>query len=212
MKKNLERAKELVPAIILTILSMIQALAIELYWSKIESNVLLWQGNWGAVIGWLQMAVVLIGILLIWVFYVSFVLRFTWLPTLEDTLIPFLIGLLEFAMIDLMYPRPLGIWFLLLAAVYGITTATTHVSMRRARADPANEYFFRNMGPSSWRDYLGSAVSVIGLVILGVTLVIVGNQPVLAVAALLLALFALLFQYRQARRYWMHSLIQEEPV
>lgn len=35
------------------------------------------------------------GILLIQVFYVSFVLRFTWLPSLEDTLIPFLIGLLE---------------------------------------------------------------------------------------------------------------------
>ncbi len=208
MKKNLERAKELVPAIILTILSMIQALAIELYWSKTEGNAYLWQGDWGAAIAWLQMAVLLTGILLIWVFYVSFVLRFSWLPTLEDTLVPFLIGLLEFAMIDLMYPNPLGTWFLLLAAVYGITTATTHVSMRRARADPANEYFFRNMGPSSWRDYMGSIVSFIVLIILGGALWVVDNQPLLSVAALLLALFALLFQYRQARRYWMHSLVQ----
>ncbi len=210
MKKNLERAKELVPAIILTVLSMIQALALELYWSKIEGNVHLWQGDWDATIAWLQMAVLLTGILLIWVFYVSFVLRFSWLPTLEDTLTPFLIGLLEFAMIDLMYPNPLSTWFLLLAAVYGITTATTHVSMRRARADPANEYFFRNMGPSSWRDYVGSIVSVIGLVILGGTLWVVDNQPLLSVAALLLALFTLLFQYRQARRYWMHSLVQRD--
>ena len=105
MQNNLERAKDLLPSIILTILSMIQALALELFWSRIEDSVFLWQGGLDAVVGWLQLSVMLVGILLIWVFYVSFVLRFTWLPSLEDTLIPFLIGLLEFAMIDLMRER-----------------------------------------------------------------------------------------------------------
>ncbi len=95
MQNNLERAKDLLPSIILTILSMIQALALELFWSRIEDSVFLWQGGLDAVVGWLQLSVMLVGILLIWVFYVSFVLRFTWLPSLEDTLIPFLIGLLE---------------------------------------------------------------------------------------------------------------------
>lgn len=52
-------------------------------------------GGLDAVVDWLQLLVMLEGILLIQVFYVSFVLRFTWLPSLEDTLIPFLIGLLE---------------------------------------------------------------------------------------------------------------------
>jgi hypothetical protein len=209
MKKNVERAKELVPAIILTILSMIQALAIELFWSKIEGSSFLWQGGWGAVIGWLQLAVVLVGILLVWVFYVSFVLRFSWLPTLEDTLIPFLIGVLEFATIDLIYPSPLGPWFLLLAAVYGITTATTHVTMRRARQDPANAYFFSKVGPASWRDYLGSACAVTGLTITGVALWIIDDSSLFAASALLFALLALFYQFFQAKRYWMHSLIQD---
>ena len=102
MQKNTDRAKDLLPTIILTILSMIQALALELFWSRIEDSLFLWQGGLDAIIGWLQLLVMLAGILLIWVFYVSFVLRFTWLPSMEDTLIPFLIGLLEFAMIDLM--------------------------------------------------------------------------------------------------------------
>lgn len=208
MSKNVERAKELVPAIILTILSMIQALAIELFWGKIESNQLLWQGDWTALIVWLQFAVVLLGILLVWVFYVSFVLRFSWLPTLEDTLVPFLIGLLQFAMIDLLYPDPLGPWFLLLAAIYGITILTTHVIMRRARRDPANEYFFRNMGPAGWRDYLASATAVFMLTAVGVALWIVGDNLYFSTAALVLALLALLYQFRQARRYWMHSLVQ----
>lgn len=211
MKKNVERARELVPSIILTILSMIQALAIELFWSRIEGSEILFQGGWDSVIVWLQLGVVLIGILLIWVFYVSFVLRFSWLPTLDDTLIPFLVGLLEFAMIDLMYPHPLGPWFLLLAAIYAITVATSHVTMRRARRDPANDYFFSQMGPASWRDYTTSAAAILALVVTGLVLWYADHNPHLSVAALLLALFTLLYQFRQARRYWMHSLVPANP-
>lgn len=209
MNKNVERAKELVPAIILTILSMIQALAIELFWSKIESSELLWVGTLESVIVWLQLAVVLLGILLVWVFYVSFVLRFTWLPTLEDTLVPFLIGLLEFAMIDLMYPNPIGPWFLLLAAVYGVSTATTHMTMRRARRDPTNEYFFSQTGPASWSDYLVSATAVVVLSTIGIVLWIIDDNQYLFVAALFVALLALAYQYRQSKRYWMHSLVTD---
>jgi nicotinamide riboside transporter PnuC len=149
---------------------------------------------------------------LVWVFYVSFVLRFTWLPTLEDTLIPFLIGLLEFAMIDLMYPNPLGVWFLLLASIYGIVTATAHVTMRRVRGDPSNEYYFQSVKPSSWRDYLVSGVVVMLLAIMGVVLLFLESNPYLSVAALFLALIALLFQFRQARRYWMHSLVPAKQL
>lgn len=207
MNKNIERAKELVPAIILTILSMIQALAIELFWSKIESSELLWVGSWESAIVWLQLAVVLLGILLIWVFYVSFVLRFSWLPTLGDTLVPFLIGLLEFAIIDLMYPSPIGPWFLLLAATYGISTATTHMTMRRARQDPTNAYFFSQVGPANWRDYLVSATAVVILATIGVVLWIIDDNQGLSVAALIVAVIALLYQYRQSRLYWMHSLV-----
>lgn len=208
MKKNIKRAKELVPAIILTILSMIQALAMELYWSKIEGAEFLWQGGWPAVIGWLQMALVLLGLLLVWVFYVSFVLRFSWLPTLEDTLVPFFIGLLEFAMIDLIYPHPLGPWFLLLAAIYATSTVTSHMTLRRARQDPANDYFFSKMGPASWRDYVVSIAAVTVLSIIGIALWLVGDPPVFSVVALAIALVALLYQFYLARRYWMHSLVE----
>ena len=210
MNKNVERAKELVPAIILTILSMIQALALELFWSKIEASSFLWAGGWDAAIGWLQMAVVLVGILLIWVFYVSFVLRFSWLPTLEDTLIPFLIGLLEFAMIDITYPHLLGPWFLVLALVYGITTATTHVTMRRARRDPANEYFFSKTGPASWRDYRATVSAVSILAVTGVVLWVIESNHYFSLGALLIALFAMFYQFIQSKRYWMHSLVMEE--
>ena len=66
MDRNQERARELLPAIIITVLSMIQALALEIYWTKIGESEFLWQGGWEAAIGWMQLLVVFLGMLLIW--------------------------------------------------------------------------------------------------------------------------------------------------
>tara|TARA_R110001599_G_scaffold353870_1_gene601388 strand:- start:182619 stop:183275 length:657 start_codon:yes stop_codon:yes gene_type:complete len=207
MKHNIERAKELLPSIILTILSMIQALALELYWSRIEDSGFLWEGGAEAVIGWLQLAVMLLGMLLIWVFYVSFVLRFTWLPSVQDTLIPFLIGLLEFALIDLMGPAMLWLWFLLLAVVMSVATYGSHLTMRQARQDPDNDYFFRNVEPATWRDYLATTVMVVCFCLFGLVLWLLGNPVTLSVLALVLAVVALGYRVAQVRLYWMHSMV-----
>jgi len=213
MKNNVERAKELVPALILTLLSMIQALALEIFWSRIGDSEFLWQWGWTAAIGWLQIAIVLEGILLIWVLYVSFVLRFSWLPSLEDTLLPFLIGLLEFAMIDLTEPAMVGPWMLLLAAIFALTLVSAHTTMRRAEKDPANAYFFRQIDISrGWRTYTHSAASITALVLFGLVLWWWTPPPWLVLVALLIALGALFFQYLQARRYWLHSLTTGEDA
>jgi hypothetical protein len=209
MRKNIERARDLVPAMMLTVLSMIQALALELYWSKIGSSPFLWAGGWEAVIGWLQLLAMFMGILLIWVLYVSFVLRFTWLPSMEDTLVPFLIGALEFAMVDTLDPQLLGPWMLLLCAVFALAIFTSHTTMRRARREVENAYFFDSVGPASWRDFLGSAITLSVLGLFGVALMIIGFNPYLALAALSVAITALALQYVQARKYWMHSLVPE---
>ena len=209
MQNNIDRAKDLLPSIILTILSMIQALALELFWSKIEGSSFLWQVGLEAVVGWLQLLVMLVGILLIWVFYVSFVLRFTWLPAMEDTLIPFVIGLLEFAMIDLMRPDFIGLWFVLLAAVFTVTTAASHLTMRQARRDSSNDYFFSQMGPAGWRDYKATIIVVTLFCVFGLVLWLCGNHRLMSIAALLIALAAMSYQMIQAKRYWMHSLQPE---
>ena len=211
MKNNVERAKDLLPSIILTVLSMIQALALELYWSEIKDSPFLWQGGPDALIGWLQLLVMLVGILLIWVIYVSFMLRFTWLPSLEDTLIPFLIGVLEFALIDLMGPDLLSLWFPLFAAVFAVATIASHLTMRQARQDPANDYFFSQMRPASWRDYRATIAVVILFCLFGLVLWLCDNHAVASVIALLIAFFALTYRFSQAKHYWMHSLSMEQP-
>jgi hypothetical protein len=81
--------------------------------------------------------------------------------------------------------------------------------MRRARHDPANDYFFSKMGPASWRQYLVSCVIVVILLSMGLALWIGGDNPVLALVALLVALVALIYQFHQVRRYWMQSLVPD---
>lgn len=208
MQNNLERAKDLLPAIILTILSMIQALALELFWGNIKGSAVLWQGGLDAVVSWLQLLVMLVGMLLIWVFYISFVLRFTWLPSLEDTLIPFLIGLLEFALIDMMRPDLLYIWFPLLGAVFAVATVGSHLMMRRARRDAANDYFFSKVAPASWSDYLGTIIVVIAFCVFGLVLWWSEHDAVMSVAALVIALGILVSRFVMAKQYWMHSLTE----
>ena len=206
MKTNIERAKDLLPSIILTVLSMIQALALELYWSEIKDSPFLWQGGVEAIIGWLQLLVMLLGILLIWVLYVSFMLRFTWLPALEDTLIPFLIGVLEFALIDLMGPELLSIWLPLFALIFTVVTVASHLTMRQARQDPANDYFFAQVSPASWRDYRDTIIVVVIFCIFGPVIWFFDNSALASITALLVALAALSYRFFQAKSYWMHSL------
>jgi hypothetical protein len=209
MKPIMTRARDLLPAILITVLSMIQALALELYWSKIGDSDYLWLGGWNAAIGWLQLAIVFLGIVLIWLLYVSSVLRFSWVPAMEDTVIPFFIGLLEFAMIDLIGPETLGPWFLVLAAIFAVSTGANHMVMRRARRDPANAYFFEKVAPARWRDYTTTIVVIAILALLGVTIWWSGPFQGLSIAALLFAFAALGNQLRQTHRYWMHSLTPE---
>lgn len=212
MSERTNRVRSLVPTIILTVLSMIQALALELYWNQLVQSEFLWSGGWIALVGWLQFGTMFFGILLIWLLYVSFVLRFNWLPSLEDTLVPFLIGLMEFAMIDMTRPVLVGPWLLLLAALFVVTVLTSHTIYRRARSDPSNEYFFSQFDPSTWRDYRESAATVAGMALLGTLLWLYPGLHALAVLAMLLAMVALGYQYLQARRFWLHSLsVEDQP-
>lgn len=206
MNKNVNRAKELLPSIILTLLSMVQALSLELAWGRLEGSDYLWQGGAYAWVGWLQFIVMLVGMLLIWSFYVSFVLRFTWLPAFEDMLFPLIIGMMQFIMIDLTHPERVGPWFLALAAIFATATTAGHLTMRRARQDPDNDYFFSKFDPARWRDHTWPVVISFVLAAFGGLLWSLDHPPLLTFIGLLSALVALLHRMLIVKQYWMHSL------
>ena len=143
------RATELFPSVQLTVLSMIQALALELLWSRVRESAYLWTWGWEARLGWTQVAAMLLGFLVVWLFFISVVLRFRWLPAIQDSVIPFGIGLLEFALIDLMGPDSLAPWLYALAVIFAASTWASHTIFRRARRDPANREFFASLPPAT---------------------------------------------------------------
>lgn len=63
MESIKQRAIEMLPSVMLTALSMIQALGIELLWSRIREPPYLWMSSLDAVIGWSQIATLRIPLL-----------------------------------------------------------------------------------------------------------------------------------------------------
>ena len=57
-----ERAKEHFPTVLLTLLSIVQALALELFWSHLVDAEGLYQLSWFAVLWWIQILATLLGI------------------------------------------------------------------------------------------------------------------------------------------------------
>ena len=159
---------------------------------------------------WVQLLVTLMGIVQIWLMYVSLVLRFVWLPSIWDTVIPFGIGLLEFLLISMMGVEQLGEWLLVMAALFALATVAMHTAHARARSDAENSYFFRHIDKASWRDYRETAIGVTAMAVIGGYLLVHGYQAFVALFGLLLAGSLLGLQTFLTRRYWMHTLVPRE--
>jgi hypothetical protein len=209
MDKYRQRARDLLPNILLTVLSMIQALALEFFWTRLVASDFLWHGGWDTLIGGLQVVCVILGILLLWLFNVSIVLRFSWLPSVSDTLFPFFLGLLEFGLIEAMHPDAIGIWLILLASIFALAIFSSHMTLGRARQDPANDYFFGQLPPRSWRDFRESIIAIAAITSCGIVLLFTNNHA-LALLGVCISLVAFSYQLYQTHRYWLHSLVSED--
>ncbi len=196
------RSKDLLPSVLLTLLSIIQALALEMLWASFAESPYLWAGGWQSILGWLQVSVMLLGILQIWLFYTSLVMRFRWVPSTRDSILPFVIGILEFTLIDLLGPEMLAPWFCILALVFAVSARESHKMFTRARQDPENREFFENVERAKLRDFAAPIASVSGLVLFGVVLYVSGSPTWLALAGLLAAVVMLAYQIELMRHYW----------
>jgi hypothetical protein len=124
------QAKEMFPTIYLTLLSMVQALAIEVLWSAVNDHEYFWSWNAVALTGWLQATAVFQLIFFIWVAYAHVVMRFRWVVSVRDSVIPFILGVAQFALIGLIHPDRVHLWFYGLAATscFGAWVALVLVS------------------------------------------------------------------------------------
>jgi hypothetical protein len=201
-----ERAKQQMPMVLLTLLSIIQALALELLWSHIRATPELLIVNWATFLSWLQIGVTLMGIILIWLLYSSVTMRFTWTPSPGDSVIPFLVGLLEFTLIATLGLDYLPSWFVLLALLFCVMPTTLQSIFRRARLEKENNAFFVNVKPASLRDFYPIMIVVFLLASSGGLLALTGDQYLLALACLLIAAAAHARQMYLSSVYWRNAM------
>ncbi|MBT3531688.1 MAG: hypothetical protein HOF74_00335 [Gammaproteobacteria bacterium] len=202
MNKIRARAQLQFPTVLLTLISIIQALALELLWSKIVESEFLWTLNAEALIGWGMLSVAFLAILQIWVMYSSMVMGFVWLPSMRDSIVPFIIGIQEFMLITLIDESFSSLWLYVLASAFATAHWISHSSMRRARQDPENAEFFGKMEPAKLRDFL-PAIFIVGLfVFFGLLIDLSGSIIWIIITALLCANIVTVVQMYFSRRLW----------
>ncbi len=201
MKIIRNRAKEQLPMVLLTLLSIVQALALELLWSHVRASAYLFELTWTAMLTWIQIGTSFLGIVVIWLVYASTAMRFRWVPTTGDSVYPFIIGLLEFILIETLAPEYMGLWFVCMAMIFGLMTWISHRTMRRARLDGENDEYFASLTPATARDFIPAFVIVFILVLAGTYLGVTGDRGMVALVAVLLAFAGLVRQLIIAARF-----------
>jgi hypothetical protein len=201
-----DRAKEQFPMVLLTLLSIVQALALELLWSHLSESDFLFHLSTITVISWIQILATFLSLVLIWVVYASIMMRFRWVPGTSDSIFPFVIGLFEFMLIESLGQDEVGLWLILMAALFGMMVWVSHVTMRRARRDNDNDLFFSAFAPAVLRDFIPQ-LSVVGILALaGVYVLVSGNTALVAMLMVLATCGLLCWQFYEAAQFWERSV------
>ena len=204
MDEKQQRAVELFPSVLLSVLGVIQALAFELLWEEGLPGIARWRAAGATATGVLQAAAVFQGGIVMWALYASLVLRLRWLPSIRDLVVPFVLGALQFALVELMAPERLPWWFAVLALIFTLAMATNYAAYAAAaRLDPAA---LPDAGGQALGSYTPSIAVVAGLVACAGLVAWTGPTSPAATAAVLAANAGLLVQLLVLRRYWNRDL------
>lgn len=204
-----DRAKEHFPSVLLTLLSIVQALALELLWARLHENDHPFELSWLSAITWLQIAATVLGLVLIWVVYAGNAMRFRWVPSTSDSVYPFFIGFMQFLLIDNMHPDTLGWWLICMAVIFGVMIWVSHTTMRRARLDGSNDDYFKHLTPATRRDFLPHVVLVGAISLCGVYLINSSDQELIATLVILFVLLLSAWQLYSAAEFWNRSIAEK---
>lgn len=202
-----DRAKEHFPMVLLTLLSIVQALALELLWTHVRGADYLFVPGWAAVFYWIQIASTFLGLILIWVVYASNTMRFRWVPVTSDSVYPFFIGVIEFMLIESLGPNEVGLWLILMALIYAVMVRVSHKTMQRARQDGENDVFFKDYAPATMRDFAPQIAIVCVQALAGAYLWVSGDEGVIAALAVLATASVLVWQFYMTALFWEHTVV-----
>ena len=201
-----ERVKRTFPAVSLTLLSIVQAIALELLWSSVASAVRTLTLDQQGVLFLIKATTSLMTIILIWLACAGNVMRFSWQPSTADLLYPFAFGLLQLCLIELIAGDNTGYWILVLGIIFGVMNYVIHATLRRARADSANQNYFSKRQPATLKDFLAHIVVVVLALISGFILVFGEVSLSTEIIICALALLVLIWQFAITVLFWNQSL------
>lgn len=206
------RAKNNFPMVLLTLLSIVQALAFELLWEEIRNHHEFYEVSWVAVGGWTRIVTTFLGIILIWHSYASNAMRFRWVPSTSDSFFPFVIGVVEFTMVGNLDSDAVPQWLLMLAILFVAIPWVSHHDMRRSREEAENEEFFKGRNRASGKDIYPMAAIVATLCVFSGLVWLMDGSAWISGLASLIALVIIIVQMVVMNNFWVMSMTLEESV
>jgi len=200
-----ERAKERWPTVLLTLVSIIQALALETLWAELAEEGELAAGGFDGIMAALQGTAVLLSIVVVWIFFAQLVMRFVWVPGLRDTMAPFAIGLIEFVLAEFISAGQYGLWIALLSLAFLVAHVSLLSAFSRAAQEPENADYFARMPEAPWRRHGPSIGAMAVMLLLAGVVELAANELVTGIAYGLV-LLVLLAQIWIQRIYWYRAI------
>lgn len=201
-----KRVKTNIPTVVLTMLGIIQAFALELLWNYVSGTALLYSMTWQAFMSWTQVVIILVSIIAIWLVYACNVSRFVWVPSIQEFVLPFWVGLMQFMLIQLLDRAWMGLWLVLMAFLIATMIWIGQATMRKARNDPDNAAFFSSTSAATWRDFYPPIIVVTLLLFAGAYEWVTAAYNFFTLATLLLILGFLCVQIRLLAAWWNRSI------
>ena len=133
-------------------------------------------------------------------------MRFSWVPGISDSVVPFFVGLLQFVLIESLGVESAGSWFLSLAAIFAIMHGESHMIMRRARQDPDNVEFFRQVNPATVREAIPPTLMVVCLLGIGAYVLAVPASTLVTRVGLFASLLLLIWHIVFMTMFWKRTM------
>jgi hypothetical protein len=206
MESMRNRARDMFPMVLLTLLSIVQALALDFLWDHTRHRTDLFELSVTVLPGWLQIAATLNLIVLIWLTYAGMLMRFRWTPTTMDSIFPFLVGLIQFLMIEIMGDEYFALWIMFVGVTYAVLIYIDHYAMKRARQDEANHEFFDRYAPATIKDFVPPIIMFWTLFLSGLLIRITDYSGWFNVAILVVVFIALGYETHKMAEYWKNSM------
>ena len=211
MNEISNRVQSNVPAVVLTLLGIIQALVLEQLWTYTLNNDALYALNWQTLTTWTQIFTTFIAVILVWLVYAVNVTRFRWLPTVYEFILPFWVGFIQLLVIQALATTAIGFWFILMGVLFGTMIWIAQTTLRKARLDGNNAAFFATISPATLSDFV-PALAIIGLILtFGLYAANFKTDPLVNLGMLLILLSFACLQFKMLTDGWHRSVSPSAP-